>query len=146
MFYWSRTFQFLHPCRKHLPTSGTSLFRISKQSQNNVFFAKKTSCLKVFFWTHGKLFWKICWKSFAKKSAIFPSLPERQEFLVCDKLFCSKSSTVHVESLPSSFKLYSKWLWTRRFQFDTTGGYFCQDSGTLPLKVEKRFNVVFLMK
>ena len=40
-FYWSRRFQFWHPCRKHLPTSGTSLFRISTQGQKYVFFSKK---------------------------------------------------------------------------------------------------------
>ena len=59
-FYWSRRFQFWHPCRKHLPTSGTSQFRISKQSQNYVFFfEEKTFCLKVFPWTNGMLFWHI---------------------------------------------------------------------------------------
>ena len=44
-FYWSRRFQFWHPCRKQLPTSGTSLFRISKQSQKNVFFWRKKNIL-----------------------------------------------------------------------------------------------------
>ena len=38
------------------------------------------------------------------------------------------------------------WLWTRRFQFDTTIGYFCQDSGTLPLDVGKTIQSVFFEK
>ena len=41
MFLWSRKFRFGDPCWKLLPTSGTSPFRISKQSRKYVFFRKK---------------------------------------------------------------------------------------------------------
>ena len=37
-------------------------------------------------------------------------------------------------------------VWTRRFQFDTTSECFCQESGTVPLNVGKRFKIVIFMK
>ena len=142
-FYWSRRFQFWHPSRKHLPRSGISSFKFSKQSQN--FFGRNFLSQSVFLDTWNAVLTNLQ-KLFRQKTATFPSLPERQKSLVCDNFFGSKCSSAHVECLPSSFKFYLKWLWTRRFQFDATGGYFCQGFGTLPLNVEKRFKVVFLMK
>ena len=77
-------------------------------------------------------------KLFRQETPTFPSVPERQKSLVCDKFFCSKCSSVHVECLPGSSRFHLKCLWTRSCQFDTTSWYFSQESGTLPLKVGKR--------
>ena len=77
-------------------------------------------------------------KLFRQETATFPSVPKRQKSLVCDKFFCSKCSSVHVECLPGSSRFYLKCLWTSSCQFDTTSWYFSQESGTLPLKDGKR--------
>ena len=113
-FYWSRRFQFWQSCRKHLQTSGTSLFRISKQSQIYVFFRKKTFCLKVFPWTDGMLFWQICLKCFAKKTAFPYSLPKGRKILVSAESSSSKCSAGHVECLLRNLEFSCKSQFPRK--------------------------------
>ena len=76
----------------------------------------------------------------------FSLLAQKAKNLVCDNFFCSKCSSVHVECLPGSSRFYLKCLWTRSCQFDTPSGYFCLQSGTLPLIVGKTIQSVFFRK
>ena len=51
---------------------------LHSKSTNRVktLFLEETFCLKVFFWTHGILFWQICKNCFAKKPQLFPLCPK----------------------------------------------------------------------
>ena len=144
-FYWSRRFQFWHPCRKHLPTFGISSFKISKQSQN-YFFWKKRFVSECFSGHMECCFDKSAGIVSPRNRHKFPVCPKGKKICFKETNFCSKCSSVHLECLPGSSKVYLKCLWTRRFQFDTTIGYFCQDSGTLPLDVGKMIQSVFFEK
>ena len=73
----SRRFQFWDPCRKVLPKTGICSFQISKQSQNYVFFRKKTFWLKVFLWTHGMQFWRICRLCFTRNQKHYRPEPKK---------------------------------------------------------------------
>ena len=80
------------------------------------------------------------------ETVTFPSLPKGkklclwQSFLL-ELFLCTRR-------MPSLFvqSLYEVLVWTRRFQFDTTSECFCQEFGTVPLNVGKRFKIVIFMK
>ena len=113
-FYWSRRFQFWHPCRKQLPTSGTSLFRISKQSQNYIFFRKKPFVSKCFPGQMECCFDKSAKKCFDKKTAFPCSLPKGQKVLVSAGISSSKGSAGHVECLFEEPGIFCKSLFPRK--------------------------------
>ena len=146
-FYMSRRFQYRHPCRKHLPTSGISLFGISKQSQSYVFFRKKTFCLRVFLWTHGVLFWQLCQNSFAKKPAFSCSLPEGRNVLVsAKKTFLDMfhwTRRIHTWFVQIFFRSFCGHV---GYGFDSPCAYFCQESGTLSPNVGKMIQNCFFLK
>ena len=137
MFFRSLKFRFPHPCRKRLQTSGISSFKISKQSQNYFFSWKKPFVPKCFPRNMDCCFDKPA-KIVLLRNRNFSILAQNHTNLVCDKFFCSNCSSVHVECLPGSSRFHLKCLWIRSCQFDTTSGYFCQESGTHPLNVGKR--------
>ena len=115
-------------------------FLLSKSAyrvKNVFFFWKKPFVSKCFSRNMDCCFDK-SFKIVSQRNRNFSPLAQKPKKLVCDKFFCAKCSPVHVECLPGSSRFHLKCLWTCSCQFDTTSGYFCQQSGTLPLNVGKR--------
>ena len=71
------------------------------------FFSKENFLSQSVFLDTWNAFLTNLLKVFRQETGNFALLPRKAKKLVCDKFFCSKCFSVHVECLPSSFKLYS---------------------------------------